>query len=455
MDQTLPFTAAAPGDAPERAAAPAASPAAPGQWTILCVDDEPNIISSLRRLLRGEEMHDYKVIGANGGAEALELLASTPVDLIISDMRMPGMDGAQFLEQALARHPDAERLLLTGESNIQSTMAAINKGEVYRYITKPWNDDELLMTVRQAIERKQMQRERQSLVRLTQKQNEALATMNAELEEKVAARTAELSTANEKVNKNYLASIKAFSNLIELRNTTMVGHARRVADIARRTALMMKMSEEKQRECFVAGLLHDIGQIGLKDVVLAKAVPKLNGEELGVYRKHPSLGEQALLALDDMQAVSILIRHHHERYDGQGFPDKLAGDAIPIGACILAVADAFDDLQNGHLGGVSLNKEEARTIIIHGRGTMYHPEVVDMFMEVTKKAPPPPPVAPPVPKTTAELRPGMVLAKELISGEGVVLLAIGHVLTPDIIERVRAYERRDELHLILMIKAPA
>ncbi|WP_233151862.1 HD domain-containing phosphohydrolase [Pelomonas sp. KK5] len=435
------------------AAAAALAPAAPQAWTILLVDDEPNIISSLRRLLRGEEAFDYKVLGAGGGAEALALLESTPVDLIISDMRMPGMNGAEFLEQALHRFPEAGRLLLTGEADIRSTMDAINKGEIYRYITKPWNDEELLLTVRQAIERKQLQRERQALLALTQAQNEQLAGMNARLEEKVAERTAQLSSANERLGRNYLASVKAFSGLIELRNASLVGHARRVADVARRTAQQMGLPEEKQREVFVAGLLHDIGQIGLNDTVLGKPMPKLNGEELAAYRRHPTMGEQALLALDDMHAVSILIRHHHERHDGQGFPDKLAGDALPLGAAILAVADAYDDLQIGHLGSVKLNKDEARTILEHGRGTIYNPQVIDAFLELTKPAPPPPPAAPPVPRSTAQLQPGMVLAKELVSREGVVLLTAGHALTADLIERIRSYEQRDGLNLVLMIKA--
>lgn len=421
----------------------------PIPWTVLCVDDEPNILAALRRLLRGET--GWRFRGAGSGAEALEILANEPVDVIISDMRMPQMDGAQFLEQARELRPDVGRLLLTGEADMASTMAAINRGEIYRYITKPWNDAELVATVRQALERRELLRERQKLLALTQAQNEALAQMNAGLEQKVAERTAELKNAHDRLAKNYLNSIKAFSSLIDLRSANMVGHARRVADIGRRLAAQMGLSEAQQREIFVAGLLHDIGQIGLTDAQLEKPFPKLAGPDLSRYLRHTVMGEQVLLALEDMQAVSQLIRSHHERYDGEGFPDKRAGDAIPIGAAILAVADAFDDLQTGHLAGATLSKEEARTIIHHGRGKQYHPDVIDALIDMTKKAPPAPP-APPVPKTTGELVPGMVLAKELVSAEGVVLLAAGQALNLDLIERIRAYERRDELSLVLMIK---
>ncbi|MEO5732163.1 MAG: HD domain-containing phosphohydrolase, partial [Rubrivivax sp.] len=347
------------------------------RWTMLCVDDEPNIVAALRRLFRGA---GYRVLTATSGAEALALFESEPIDLVMSDMRMPGMDGAQLLEQVRRRWPSATRLLLTGYADVQSSMAAINQGEVYRYLTKPWNDNEVLLAVREAFERQALERERRRLQALTQQQADELKALNASLEIKVALRTEDLKQAGEKLKKNYLASIKAFSNLIELRGGQFVGHARRMADLARRTARAMGLSETDQQEVFIAGLLHDMGQIGLPDALLARSVPRLSDEESLLYRRHPVLGEQALLALDDMQRVAALIRSHHERHDGRGFPDGLQGHDIPAGARILAVADTFDDLQSGHLGA-ALSVAEARTIILRGRGTQFDPEAVDIFLQ--------------------------------------------------------------------------
>lgn len=417
------------------------------EWTLLCVDDEPNIVSALRRLFRGRSC---KVLTALSGAEALELMSQESVDLIISDMRMPGMDGAQLLEQVRQRWPSTVRILLTGYADVTSTVSAINRGEVYRYITKPWNDDEILTIVRQAIELRGLTREKERLEALTQQQNLSLKKLNAGLEEQVAERTRDLSVAHDKLKKSYLTSIKAFSNLIELRGGTLVGHARRVADLARRTAQAMSMSEADQKELFIAGLLHDIGHIGLSDALLGRPVPRMSEEDLLQYRKHPAMGEQALIALDDMQAVATLIRAHHERYDGKGFPDGLAGQAIPLGARILAVADTFDDLQTGHLGGQGVGEAEARTLIARGRGTQFDPEVLDVFLQVALKATPD--ADKPLAVPTAELLPGMVLAKELVSREGMLLLAVGHVLSDELIQRLRSYELRNGLTLVLLIK---
>ncbi|MDZ4162763.1 MAG: response regulator, partial [Burkholderiales bacterium] len=189
--------------------------------TLLLVDDEPSILSALRRLLRPT---GYTVLTATSGAEGLALLTTQEVALVVSDMRMPGMDGAQFLEQVRAQWPDTVRLLLTGYADMSSTIDAINRGEIYRYITKPWDDHELLLVIRQALEQRALRFENQRLLALTQTQNAELQTLNAGLAQTVAARTSELAQLNEFLNlantqlrQQFLTTVKVFSSLLELR----------------------------------------------------------------------------------------------------------------------------------------------------------------------------------------------------------------------------------------------
>ena len=417
-------------------------------WRILCVDDEPNIVAALKRLFRGS---GYQVITATSGAEALACLEQEPVDLVFSDMRMPGMSGAQLLEQIRQRWPHTTRVLLTGYSDINSTIAAINSGEVFRYITKPWDDGEVLAIARQVFERHALQHEKERLEALLKTKNQALTELNETLEEKVAERTHELVQLSQKLKKNYLASIKVFSNVLEWRGGHLSGHSRRVADLSRRTARAMDMVEADQQDTFIAGLMHDIGHISLSDALLAKPVPKLTEEETAQYRRHAMLGEQALMALDDMQAVGNIIRSHHERHDGLGYPDGLAGAMIPLSARIIAVAETYDDLQIGHLSSTPLTAADARSMIARGRGTQFDPEVVDVFLQVLLEAVPRS-EAPPRMLRTAQLRAGMVLARDLRSAEGAVLLAADHVLTPELIQRLKSRESRDDVEMILPIK---
>lgn len=418
-------------------------------WRVLCVDDEPNILSALRRLFRPA---GYQVLVAGGGAEGLALLESEPVDLIISDMRMPEMDGAQFLERVRERWPDTIRILLTGYSDIASTVDAINKGEIYRYVAKPWNDTDILLVVRDALERKALEREKQRLEELTARQNEALKDLNANLELKVMERTVELQQAHEKLKTSFLTSIKVFANLIELRGPSLAGHSRRVADLARKIANAMKLPAAEVQDVFLAGLLHDIGKIGLPDTLLTQPVPHLGGNDLGLYRKHAVKGEQALMALAELRAAAKIMRSHHERFDGQGFPDGLSGDQIPRGARILAVANDYDGLQIGTLSMRRLPSDEAKKLIAEGRGRRYDPDVVDAFLTVVggidletggdERVSP------------ANLQPGMVLARDLVSSDGVLLLAADYVLEAGLIRQIREYAAAEPMPPAIYIRAP-
>lgn len=440
------------GVEPHAAAGPGAPPGR--LCTVLCVDDEPNILSALKRTLRGA---GYMVLTALGGAQALQLLDDMsdqqPVDVVISDMRMPGMDGAQLLEQVHARWPQMVRILLTGQANMESTVAAINRGRILRYLSKPWDEAELLATVHEGVERQQLERDKARLQALANAQNEELTQLNGALELRVQARTAELSDANQKLQRNHLKTIKVFSNLLELRGDQLAGHGRRVADTARDIARAMELADGEVLRIFMAGLLHDIGLIGTLDKLLAKPLARHNEEEMQLYRGHTVAAEQSLLALDDMAPLLPFIRGHHERFDGGGFPDKLAGMAIPLGARVLAVADAFDDLQNGQLIDSQLTVAEARTMLRQGRGAQFCPEVLDVFLHITEPQ-----------KSTANagarmlrvpsaaLESDMVLATDLVSTRGVLMLTAGHRLTPSLIRRVREFEIREGGQLQINIK---
>ena len=417
--------------------------------TILCVDDEANILSSLRRLFRPA---GYRVLVAESGAVGLEMLEAEQgaVDLVISDMRMPAMDGAHFLAEVRQRWPGILRILLTGYADIESTIAAINEGQIYRYISKPWNDGEVLLTVREALERQALLHEKARLEALTARQNEELKVLNAGLEEKVRERTEELRLAHERLKRSFFTSIQVFANLIELRGGSMAGHSRRVADLARKIAAGLGLDGRQCNDVFLAGLLHDIGKIGLPDALLAKPPAKMSGEELGVWRKHPAKGEQALMALEELRGAAHLIRSHHERFDGQGYPDGLAGMAIPQGARILALANEYDGHLQGTLTGKRLNEDDAKQAIVQGRGKRYDPAVVDAFLSIVG-APPEPP-ADEIAVTPADLKPGMFLARDLISPEGVLLLATDYMLDEKLIRQIRDYERSEGGRLILYVR---
>lgn len=413
--------------------------------TILVVDDEPGILSSLRRLLRPA---GYRIFTAESGAAGLGILEQEAVDLVISDMRMPEMNGAQFLEQVRNRWPGTTRILLTGYADVSSTIEAINRGEIYRYIAKPWDDNDLTLIIRDALEHRRLQNENARLLVLTRAQNDELRDLNANLEDKVKQRTAEieqinsfLNQANEKLKQNFLVSIKMFSGLMELRGGSMAGHSRRVADLSRKLAAQMGLEAREQQDVFFAGMLHDIGKIGFTDTLLSRPVSRMNGEDQGLYRRHSVAGESALMPLDELKDVAKLVRAHHERFDGQGFPDGLEGSNIPIGARILSVVNDYDGLQTGTLSERRMTAEEAKTMILQSRGKRYDPEVANAFVTllgglanevVHEKA-----------ISYPDLKVGMVLSRDLVSREGVLLLSADFVLDVRLIKQIQDYARRE------------
>lgn len=421
---------------------------------LLLVDDEPNVLNALRRLLRPA---GYTLLLANSGAEALEQLETQAVDLIVSDMRMPGMNGAELLAQARARWPATLRILLTGYAEVSSAIAAINEGGIYRYIAKPWNDEDLLKTLQQALELAGLQREKSRLETLTRSQNEALRELNATLEDKVRVRTEELRIANqeislamEKLKKTFFTSVQVLSTLIELRAPALAGHSRRVADVARKLAEKMGLGADLQHDILLAGLLHDIGKIGYPDGLFGKPLTKMNADEVGLARKHPLNGAAALMSMPDMRGVAEIIRAHHERWDGKGFPDGLGGDKIPLGARILALANDYDGAQLGTHSAKRMTVDEAKAYVIEGRKFRYDPEVVDAFAELIGRIPKKPVLERRL--SGDELEIGMVLSRDLYSPEGMLLLATEYVLDELLIRQIRDFEASAGRRLVVCVR---
>lgn len=426
--------------------------------TLLLVDDEPSILSALRRLFRPQ---GYRILTAEGGAAGLAIMEGEAVNLVISDMRMPEMDGATFLKQVRERWPQTKRILLTGYADITSTVSAINEGEIYRYIAKPWDDKEMLAVVREACEHQRLEQENQRLTELTQAQNEALKTLNASLEQKVAERTAELSQAltfveqaHGELKKSFMTSVQVFAGLIELRTgplgKQLAGHGRRVAELARSLARHLGLAESDTQNILLAGLLHDIGKLGLPDELLGRPFNMLSAEHRAQVMKHPVIGQNILLGIERFKEAAVLVRHHHECYDGSGYPDHLAAMAIPQGARILAVANDYDALQVGTLVQRPLKAAEALDFLIENRGKRYDPTVVDALVrlvaETVKGGPQETPLR------TMHLKPGMTVSRDLMHRDGYLLLAAGSVLNSDIIGQLIRLEQVEQQNLTVYIR---
>lgn len=271
----------------------------------------------------------------------------------------------------------------------------------------------------------------------------ALGGLAQDLERQVAARTAELEVTNQRLRSNFLTSVRSFTNLMELRGGQLAGHARRTAELARKLANQLGLEPAVGQQIFLGALLHDIGKIGLPDEMLGKPVALLKGDELRLYREHPVAGEAALLAISDLHGAVHAVRSHHERWDGRGYPDGLAGEKIPLEARVVAVANDMDSLQHGIIAARRLSVDDALDLVLAGRGERYDPQIVDALLVVLGRgAAAPAPVAVAVPEreiTCSALKPGMTLTRDLVTAEGMLLLASDHSLEAQTVGRIQRF----------------
>jgi response regulator RpfG family c-di-GMP phosphodiesterase len=311
-------------------------------------------------------------------------------------------------------------------------------------------DEDLLLTVRQGLEGRTLQREKERLEALTREQNDALRELNGSLEAKVQERTAELQQAHERLKQSLFVAVKIFTSLIEMRHPETAGHSRRVAALSRSIAQRMGVSGTDLQNLFVAALLHDMAKIGFTDTMLSRAQRTLSEEERRIYQKHPVDAEMMLMGIDELSPIAQLVRHHHECFNGQGFPDGLRGEAIPLGARILLVANDYDGLQIGTISALRFNPEEALQAMEKARGVRYDPLVLDALRAVVTAPPKPRQVEREV--AISQLRPGMVLSREFVHRDSLPLLTAGQMLTSRLIERMQAYAAAQGGDLTVFVK---
>ena len=428
--------------------------------SVLFVDDETSILHSLRRRFRKTGWH---ISTAENGMDGLEIMKQRRIDVVVSDMKMPEMSGAEFLTEVADTYPKTVRILMTGYADIESAAEAINKGRIFGYISKPWNDEDLQKTIERGLEITFLERERDELLVLSQKQNEKLKSFNQGLEAEVKKRTEELQqTASfldhtlQELKGAYNSTIDVFANLIELREGRRAGHARRVAQHAKELAISLNISDQGTNDIYLAALLHNIGLIGMPDNIISTPYSELSFTEQKKYREHPILGEASLMSIPPLHQAAKFIRHHCEHEDGSGFPDGLVGAEIEVGAKIIGVISKYDEYILGFVTGQQESDDAAARYLVEHSGTYFSKKVVDSFLknvkpnykrEMAQEAAP-------VEKgiSTKNIKEGMVLAQDLVTPGGILLLVKGQKITSEIIARIRMLEKDTKKSFVIYIQ---
>ncbi len=399
--------------------------------TVLFVDDEENILRALQRLMMDE---DLDIETATSGEAALAKLQTLEnVGLIVSDQRMPGMNGAEFLGRSQEFAPFAQRILLTGYSDINATIDAINKGGAGRYISKPWDDEELVKAIREALALYAQGAEKRRLNEIINRQKQELEEWNENLKKRLLQSTAtirEQSQAIKSLDERAPVAVlsRTFDSFFEVMGDRNAVHARTVSILVTDVARKMGLDGETVATLRLAALLHDAGKFGSLAAGLNKRLEEMSESEASDYRQHTLRGEEMFHNVEELSAILPLIRSHHEAFDGSGFPDGLRGEAIPLGARLIAIADFIEKSARS----VHQNRADFAfmTVRFHG-GTLFDPQLVPKFhgivrivyFEGRKDG-----ALSEVEVGHMDLLPGMTIARDVQSGSGVLLMQRGSVL---------------------------
>ncbi|MBA3240880.1 MAG: HDOD domain-containing protein [Acidobacteria bacterium] len=318
-------------------------------FKIMLVDDEPANLRLLERLFR----RDHQVLSAGSGAEALRLLEQHDVALLVTDQRMPGMTGVELLKRAAEMRPHMVRIILTGYTDMEALVEAINCGQVYRYVTKPWKNEDLRLTVVRALQHYEVNRSRHEMEAANQRLSRRLQAMTRGV-------------------------IRTIADSLEAKDRYVYGHSRRVSSYSLAIGRRMRLSVPLLEQLSLAALMHDVGKIGTPDSILLKPAA-LTDDERAVVRLHAERGARLLAEVPNMNEVAEAVRHHHEDFDGTGYPEGLAGERIPVASRVIRVADAYDAMTSPRPFRDALTHEAAVGELTRGAGTRFDPEVVRAF----------------------------------------------------------------------------
>ena len=312
---------------------------------VLVADDERSIAESLQVFLEGV---GYRVVTARDGQEALQLFREHRMPLVLSDINMPGLGGHELLREIKGIAPETEVIIITGFATIDGAVMAIKDG-AYDYILKPFRIATIQNTVEKALSHR------------------ALLLENRRLQE------------------NSLNVLRSMVNVLEQRDSYTAGHSRRVTEITLAIAARLDLPEDELKTLRLAGLIHDVGKIGIEDMILRKP-GRLTEDEFAVIRTHPERGVQIIEPLDFLKAALPVVRHHHEYFNGSGYPAGLAGEQIPLGARIVTIADTYDAITSSRAYRNARSQEVALNELQRCSGTQFDPDLVVIFLEICRLA---------------------------------------------------------------------
>jgi len=410
---------------------------------LLIVDDEEEVLNALKRLLRNKfELHLF-----SDPIAALEFYQSNPVPLVISDMRMPIMDGAKFLSKITEISQRSKRFLLTGHADINLTVAAVNEGKISHYFTKPWNNDKLVSELKLAYDLFISETKSKKLLQKNIEKNAELSLLNNALELEVDKGKEKLALLSYKEAKSFVRLKRTFSTFIDLYAEIISHHTLdesrhnyRVAGQARLIAEQSSCGKLETFQIYITGLLYETGKLLVPQSILSVSSDLLSQQEKTLYNSFYGEGYQLLRKVNELSHVAHIIKCIPEYYNGLGVPNHLSKEEIPLGSRIISVISTFDDLVIGRQTQIPISIIEAKHRIKKLSKTKFDPSVVSLFLKLLEKMPNAIEGTIEYPVNVAQLNIGNILAQNLMNNNHNVLLTKNTIIEAQHIDKLKELE---------------
>jgi len=413
--------------------------------SLLIVDDEKEVLNALHRVLRKH----FELFLFSDPLEALAFYRDKPyIPLILTDMRMPVMDGATFLGKIIEINPNSKRFLLTGHADINLTVAAVNDGKITHYFSKPWDNVELIGELKASYELYLNERKTKHLLKANQEKNAQLSLINSSLELETNKNKKKLELVSSREAKSFVRLKKTFSTFIEIYAETISWHTEdatrhnfRIASHARLMAEKLNCDKLMIFQIYISGLLYETGKLSLSQNLLNKSVDTMDQHERAQFDGFYTKGISLLSRVDELAYVIEIIKHIPEFYNGLGLPEHLKGEEIPLGSRILSIVIMYDNLLIGRQTQAKILTAEAKHRIQDLGQTMFDANLVKTYLQALEQREDSQEGTVEYLLNVGDLQSGNVLKKDIINSDKSVLLTAGTVIEQHHIDKLLDIEK--------------
>jgi len=423
--------------------------------SLLILDDEKEVLNALNRVLRKH----FQLFLFSDANEAIGFYQDNQnIPLILTDMRMPVMDGATFLGKIIDINPHCKRFLLTGHADINLTVNAVNEGKISHYFSKPWDNEELISELFAAHELHLNERKTKQLLKINLAKNAELSLINSSLELETNKSQKKLQLVSKREASSFVRLKKTFSTFIDIYAETICLHNQDITRHNFRVAAHARLIAEKQGcdkltifQIYIAGLLYETGKLSLEQSLLKLPIDGMSQYEKRLYNSFYQKSYELLNKVDELSFVAETIRHIPENYNGSTAPEHLAGDDIPQGSRIIAIVSFYDNLVNGRQFQVKIPTVEAKFRIKESANTLFDPNLVNHYLTILEERPEPSEGKVEYILNSADLSEGLILTRNIVNTDNNAMLTKGTKLEQHHIDKLIDIEKEQSEFFIIYV----